>query len=565
MRTAIGLLALALLRLALDVGHLLGRPARYWNWEEAYNFTVAWYVWWAGLWDQALNLQAKAFCGGCSVVSALALPGIWLGGDELLAWKSVPLAWGVATLFAGFYALDRLVGRPAAWGWAALWAVPPMGVSELGLMAWGNHAESTLFVLLALGAYAAKRPLALGLALGLGLWFGRTSGYAWVLLPLWAWRSRVGLPWIAAGLATAALTFVPAARGDVGTYQMTLQSLLPGPDFVARITTLVGPEGLGARAWPDGHTSGAWLLVGAALGIAARPTVSVLGATVLFGLLFGGSDFVVPRVGNAAPLLNFRYHAPWLHLLLLLTAAGLGGVGWRRWLGALGVVCVLVPSALGQARTLAADPPTWVGSTPVIDHAHFAAVAIGRIDATRLAAAHSEDARTEATLRRMEGYLAARRVRGGATLEEERAKLAGAGLEGLGQGLGVEARTLAAWNARLGPEMGRGVGWNLGLALFERRERGPVDLGVYRQGLADGDACGACVAGGFALIATCRGATACLDALLTEEPEVVYGAGVACRAPGRPRAACEGLADRYGPTFAAGLDDAMAGTEVVFR
>ncbi len=631
MRNALGLTALVLVRLTLDLSHLLGRPARYWNWEEAYNFTVAWYVWWAGLWGQALDLQAKAFCGGCSVVSALALPGILLGGDELLAWKSVPLVWSAGTLIVGFFAVDRTVGRAAAWAFAVLFAVPPMGVSELGLMAWGNHSESTLFVLLALWAFAAREPLRLGLALGLGLWFCRTSGYAWVLVPMWgigAWWARrgegaraagapierpegglatpsaalatpssalatpsaalatpsAGLAAPSAGLAAqsaalllglsaALLTLLPAARGDVGTYQMSLTSLLPGPDVVPRLATLLTPLGLGARAWPDGHTSGGWLLAAAALGVLARPNVVVLTLTVLFAFLFGASDFVIPRMGNAAPLLNMRYHAPWLHLLLLLTACGLGGTGWRRWLGVAAVACALVPSGLAHLRTLRADPPEWVGSTPVIDHPHFAAVAIGRLDAERIATAKSPDRRVEATLRRMEGYLAARRVRAtrpdapGSTLEAEAAALTPAGREGLGQALLTDPSQLAAWNARFADltDVGRGMGWNVGLALLEGRRREPVELGRYSQGLPEGAPCGACVADGFALIANCRGSTSCLDVLETADAEVVYGAGVACRGPGRPRRACEALAERYGPTFAAGLDDAMAGTEGVFR
>ena len=239
----------AVVRVGNDAQRLLGNPTRYWNWEESYNAAVGYYAWTAGLWDQLLRLQQKSFCGGCTVVGLLAAPSLGMFGDHLWAWKLVPLAWTVATLFVGAGALKALVGDAAALAWLVLFAVPPPGVSELGLMAWGNHAESTIFVLGALWATARQRYGIAAFLLGFGVWFCRTSAYAaLVLVPLLSVRGgRAGAVRTLGGVALGLLPLaLPAAAGDAGGYDLGIGSLL-APDgwagVVARAHAVGTPLG----------------------------------------------------------------------------------------------------------------------------------------------------------------------------------------------------------------------------------------------------------------------------------------------------------------------------------
>lgn len=407
---------LVAVRFALDAVRLRADPDRFGNWEESYNAAVAYYAWHAGLWDQLLRLQYKAFCGGCTVMSTLAVPVLALGGDSFFVWKLVPMAWTVATLLAGAWALLPL-GRAPALAFLALMAVPPTGLSELGLMAWGNHVEGGLFVLLGLGLAARRHDLAAGVTLGLGVWFTRTTVYApIVLLPIALWRRSWRFP---LGLGLGALPLlVPVAGGDNGAYDLSVAGNLFPRGFatgLARLRELVEPARLVKRAWPTtshmGH-GGASLLAGAAIGallaVRRREALPILGFLVVFAFLFAASGFTISRTGPAAPLLNSRYFAPWLLLLVLVTAAGAGaGIaagGWRRVAGIVAMLSVLVPSVYGQRLVLRrldlfADP----GAFRAVDHARFGQVGLRRLDPARIAGASSSEPNVEAALRQVEG------------------------------------------------------------------------------------------------------------------------------------------------------------------
>ncbi|MSP56189.1 MAG: hypothetical protein EXR69_11395 [Myxococcales bacterium] len=433
----IALTALVLLRVALDTSRYLASPIRYWNWEDNYNAAVAWYAAHAGLWDQLLPLQYKAFCGGCTVEALIAAPLLGLGGDHIVLWKAVALLWTAATLVVGFHALSSYAGRRAGWAFAVLYAVPPLGLSDLSLMLWGNHNESMLFVLAGLGLVAGgRRPFAVGLVLGAGLWFSRTTIFAAVLLLPWALlrlrgrmerrprRRALRLLFLGLGVGLCPL-LLPAARGDWGTYTMSPMANLM-PHGLAEALSRAGPlwqvEPVATRLYVTlNHwtsAAGAWL---AAVGLALFATLldRTRGASrfilpamaLLFAVLYAVSGFPMTKMTLQGALMNMRYYAPWMLLLTAVCAASAGRVLW----GVPGAAAVLLMlgangAAWGESlRTLrsldlkAADLED-IWSTRAIHHGGFVGSALLRLSDDRLQTAASADARTDAGLRRMRGY-----------------------------------------------------------------------------------------------------------------------------------------------------------------
>ena len=554
------------LRAATDLARLLSDPSRYWNWEEAYNAGVAWYTWHAGLWDRLLDLQYKAFCGGCTVVSVVAAPVLGLGGDHLLLWKLVPLAWSLATMTVGWLAVGRHAGRGAAWTFAALFALPPLGFGDLGLMAWANHTEGLLFVFGALLLYEAGPPWALGLVLGLGLWFARSTvvaplvvGVAAALGPGRTNRERVLL--VAGFLVGVSPGWLPAAQGDWGYYDMSPQAnLLPGGwgELMRRVTPLLTPEGLGARlyaglmamepaaiGWGFGVVGA--LVVLAADGLGGRRRWLVPLMALGFLVAYGVSGFPVSQFRPRGPLLNMRYAGPWMGLLLATVAVSAGSWlsrgGWRRWVGALVVGFAWGPSLGAQVRVLLdARPTSEAWEAPAVHHHRFGWIATWRLDDTRLDAASSTDPATEAGLRRMRGYRAAARVHegkgewevvvgeldalpsGGETALTAFAQALTDPIGGWAE-LSASNQRLAAMPPARARVIGEGMAWNL---LFGVSSGAPPlpgtrpvpamggdrvalararveELGALaRAGLAEGQPCAACLAVGPAALDVCR-------------------------------------------------------------
>lgn len=443
----IALTALVLLRVTLDASRYLASPIRYWNWEDNYNAAVAWYAVHAGLWDQLLPLQYKAFCGGCTVEAIVAAPLFALGGDHIVLWKSVALVWTAATLVTGFHALSIHAGRRAGWAFAVLYAVPPLGLSDLSLMLWGNHNESMLFVLAGLGLVAGLRPpsqpgrpggrpFAAGLVLGAGLWFARTTVFAVAILLPWAvfllrrtmarTPRRRGLRGLGLGLALGlSPTLLPAARGDWGTYRMSpLANLLPHglPEALARAEPLWQLEPVATRLFVTlNHwtpAAGAWLgaialaLLATLLDRSRGASRFVLPAmTLLFALLYAVSGFPITKMTPQGALMNMRYYAPWMLILTAVCAAGAGRVLW----GAPGAAAVLLMlgangaawlESLGALKSLDVTSvdlkDAW--ATRAIHHGGFVGSSLLRLSDDRLSTASSRDVRTDAALRRMRGY-----------------------------------------------------------------------------------------------------------------------------------------------------------------
>ncbi len=561
LRTLALVVVLVALRLGLDASRLAANPRAYWNAEEAHTAGVAWYAWHAGMWDQLLNLQYKSFCGGCTVLGVLGAPVLGVAGDSFLAWKGIALAWTAATLCGTFVAVDRGIGRAAAWGSLVLLAVAPVGLSDVSLMLWGNHSESALFV--AIGVWLSVRLgvtgtggvggwAALGLWLGVSFWFTRTFAYAAVvLIPLALWamtrdsRGRpaaIRIPAFGLGLAAGAgLMAVPAARGDAGYYDLSVRANL----FASGVHAgLLRGRGLFDADVLAGHlfrtldgmvveTAG-WL-VGAAIAacflLFRRPSggrvwVAIAGA---FAFFYCASAFPIADVGGHAGVIHTRYDAPWFYVLLVIggVAAGVGieQGGGRRALGVAVAVLMLGPSLAGWARSLrTAHLTPGITEIAAVNHADFASVAVWRFDDARLASAHSADAKTESWLRRMEGYRAAAAAKDGRVVLEGDVFRMGseAAIEGFAQ-----ATTLPElWDATSGlnadattAAQGRGMAWNLGFGLVDQdkgrarpRDRSPANAARavadtvrrLRAGLSPDQPCRLCAAAGLAAIENCR-------------------------------------------------------------
>ena len=529
--TTVGVVSVLVgLRVLLDFTRLASNPRAYWNAEEAHTAGVAWYVWHAGLWDQLLNLQYKSFCGGCTVFAVIGAPVIGWGGDNFALWKGIALMWTGLTLIAAFVAVDLSAGRAAAWGALVALAVPPVGLSDVSLMLWGNHSESALWVAVAMallgptGRVRAGRAFALGVWLGASLWFTRTSLYAVVVIAgvsSWramgggnAWRARApGLLAPLAGIALgASLLLVPAANGDAGYYDLSLLANVFPHGLAAaaeRGSALVRPATLAAHLFRSlggmGGLTTLWLLgvaAGACFAVAAPSARRVLpwvALMLVFWLLYSMSGVPVSDVGPHAGVIHSRYQAPWMFLLLVLGGAAAGeGIrtgGAARGFG-VGIALALgVPSVIGWAASLrTAHITPGLLDIAAVNHSDFAHIAAWRMPEDRVAGAlaapalHRTDAGgaegqrvTRSWLGRMQGYRAAQ-VGGANSADLDVLNRLGsdAAVEGFAEAL-TDPRSpwpsLRDLNlAALPPAYGRGVGFSLGLGYLEEasaRGRGP--------------------------------------------------------------------------------------------
>ncbi len=571
-------------RVLLGAARFNAAPFRFVNVEESYNATVAWMLGHAPVWELVPELQYRSFCGGCTVVSLLGVPALLLGGDALWAWKAVAVLWAAATLLVGFFAADRLLGRPAAWAWVALSCVPPVGALDLSLMLWGNHQESGLFVLAALWAFAARRGLALGLALGLGLWFARTSAYAMVILAPTALASLRGqrVPLLAGLALGAAPILVDAGGGDSGWYRFG-DALGGDPAaLLKRATTLLSPAALGARLWlpaRDAAPLGAlWLVLGmggAGLALVSRNR-SILALQAAWVAAYCGTNFPIFLVSARVPVNNIRYHAPWALLLALGVAVGFGAAwqrGWRRS-AAVGLAVLLAGNVVMLERLdWRGDPRAW--QAPVADLAGFALTVAPRLESGDLGRA--ADPRADRVLRRLRGLRLGRELGGRDAVE------AAGGDPIVRSGVGeVWANCSMVWiydlvlrevplSARR--DVGRGMALTLGLCAMPNGNT----LDDFAPLMAEGGGVLASVAGP-ALVAQCGGPAepdvagvgACLArrlALLPPEqaPEAAFGCGRAWFGSLRNPddiGLMEASVGAYGPDVRAGAEDVAAGSGV---
>lgn len=535
--------ALLLLRLALDLRVLWADPLRFVHWEEAWNATAGRVAWATGRPDLLLAMQNKAFCGGCSVVGALGGAAVEVGGDRLIAWKTVPLAWTAVTLLLAWLLFRRAVGERGAWAGLLLLALPTRGLQELSLMAWGNHAESGLWVLAALLAALTGPAWLAGLLVGLGTWFCRTSLYGGVVaLAMALWRAPRRAPLALTGLAIGLLPLLlPQGAEDVGTYD--LAALSPPGQWAVRAAALLSPTALSVHMLPGHPTLVAAVLaaglLGAALGIVRALRQRCVGpglpALLLAGFLAGWTLQGTPLPPSTAggSLVDARYLAPWF--LLLPLGAAVAGPGWRRLL----LLPALVAGLTSQLYLAggSADPTR----LPATDLSTWARVAAERLPLDRIPQrAHSAPA--ERALAHARGLsLGLDLARRGGDWVTAAADLPEAVCTGLGQGLvdhpWTEAelarahRGLAQLDPRRAQAVGRGMALNLAFDIGRRAR----DLDAQLELLATGRTADAparlAAAAARSLVGACRGPPGpCLADRLSgrdrdEAVELAWGAG----------------------------------------
>ncbi|GDX83153.1 hypothetical protein LBMAG42_49640 [Deltaproteobacteria bacterium] len=455
-------LSLVLVAMALRAGgdsvRFAADPARYRDGEELLSASAGLFLWHTGWWSHTLDLQYKAFCGGCTVHSVTAAALLGLGGDSFRWWKVVPEVWSLVQLPLAFLALRALfpgrLGVGAGYAALALLALPPLGASDVGLMAWGNHAESGVFVLgaLALVPSAGGTWLWAGLVAGLGVWFCRTTAYVLPLLFLLAGRGGARL--LVGVFIGASPILLPAGRGEVGAYDAGLTGHEVGA-IVSRLESLVRPEVVATRLWPGvreaGPLSGTWLLAaGAAVAAGGRRTWPVLVLAATFALGFAFADVDIPHRGGK--VMNLRYHAPWFLIVPLLVAAAIGvSEGWRRRVAVGALALMLAANGAGRARGYA--PPASASVGPTDGFRDFVSVGL-RFAPEELSVVHAADPEIEAVARRMEGFALGASVLRGERSREAAARAAPPDvLAGLGAVLAAaDPAGTAAWAAKLPPD-----------------------------------------------------------------------------------------------------------------
>jgi 4-amino-4-deoxy-L-arabinose transferase-like glycosyltransferase len=369
--------ALAALYALIFALRFLLEPGGFFEIEEASQATAA-LLWFRDpSLDSLLRLQYASWCGGCSAELLAAGPLLVLADGALVAWKLVPLSFGLIILLLAWGLTWRAAGRaPAAWV-GLLWILAPSHVALNRMHAWGNHFESGALVLSALWLWlrwldggSRRVAFALGLLGGLGFWFCYSTAFALPVLvvlglalrpralvralPLGLLGAALGsLPWLLSQWRLRALGLLPEGQGWLALYGSEPTALLTrGPELGTRLSDVVGPgfwrvsvgEAFGGLALPVGFALAALSLLAvlaclprssswraAAREAPWRRALPVAAAVlVLVYLLI--NLLVRPPFLLEGPFLDskaLRYHTlihPLQALCLALLAAGL----WRR-------------------------------------------------------------------------------------------------------------------------------------------------------------------------------------------------------------------------------------------
>ncbi len=311
--------------------------------EEMYNASHALELTRGHLTD-ALTLQYRSFCGGCTLDALLGaalfsvLPPIWL------VWKLVPIGLTVALILAGVTALSRRQGIAAGWMLGALVVLPAFSFAALSLIAWGNHYESGVIaagaLLLVTGRLSGGRLVLLGALLIGGVWVGLSGLFAlpaalvWLLTRLARGEARpTRLLWLLPGALLGALPLLlqhlsgHALLGEIYGGGEARPSLSHVPDQLLtllhprQLAGLLGAPGLPWLALPFAAS----LLVCA--GLALRRGPATARAALLFvacwsGIyLLSGFNIPVPPSPQIPTPAALRYLVPIYPTLVILLAS----------------------------------------------------------------------------------------------------------------------------------------------------------------------------------------------------------------------------------------------------
>jgi len=379
------------------------------HWEEAINARAG-VLFACGHLDRIWNLQYQPFCGGCTADALLGAGLFSVLAPTVQTFKSIPAAFHVALLAAGAGLAWRAAGGRGALVFLGLLLGTPAVFRKLGLIAWGNHAESMVFPVLA--AWLLSRPGAsrhsarwaalAGLVAGIGAWYCYTAAHALpVLLALALWRPRgwragaaflggvaVGMvPWWAYLVRQPALleTLAPPATAHLLPRPAEVFTYFAGPALVRDLWHGVGSRGWGAVVGGT-YWYGLWALALLGLVAVARaalardarggipgadPTAAraaltygplALGA-LLAAYLWRHGAWYGPGGHLSTNFLGLRHLSPLLPTLALCAAATQAPGTWRPVrAGALVLAVVLGAGGFGL-RTLEwrGQPDHWTG------------------------------------------------------------------------------------------------------------------------------------------------------------------------------------------------------------
>ena len=349
--------------------------------EERYNAGHAWLLAHGHLAD-IFRLQYRDFCGGCTVVAALAAPLFAVLPPTFFVWKLLAVGlYGLCGL-GGVVALSRIGSPRAARVLGLLWLLPPWNFLRLSLLSWGNHLECGLLGLGMISALLCGRARLAGLLGGLGLWVGFSMGplLAGLLGALLVVRDGARLRAMAPGLLLAPLAWLgqwlSAGTHPFGTIYVegeSTPSLLRGPAKLASLlapTQVAGLFGL-PRAELGAPVGFAYLLaLGAALWLLWRGRergAGYLGAALLGGWLLAylvvGFTLEQPPWPQVASPAGLRYAAPLYPALALVFAVAAASLrGWR-------LAVLLAPPVLSGllARAASLTAPFPSGFSFVLD------------------------------------------------------------------------------------------------------------------------------------------------------------------------------------------------------
>ncbi|MBN94747.1 MAG: hypothetical protein CL928_11860 [Deltaproteobacteria bacterium] len=400
--------------------------------EEMYNAGQAWMIS-EGYLGELFRLQYRDYCGGCSLDAVLGAGIFSVLGRSWLAWKAVPLLFLVAVTVVGSRGLYRLAGRPAAWAFVLLLALPPRAWMFLSVIAWGNHYEAGCVALcglvLLLGLERAEagptpRVLLAGAVLGLAAWIGFSGLFALlaaVLFLILSGRARV-VPKLLAG---AALGLAPWAVQWWSTGQhpfVTVYESGESAPSLARVpyklSTLLRPRQL-VGLFGSPHTAVGWWL-----GWVWAGALSVAGLTAAIGsysaqkdrwrdafratLLFLTSWLAIycvvrfqvydPPPPEIAYPTSMRYGAPLYPLAFFLLSLAVGYF-WSSGRRALAIFLLIGPLASGGlARWESVQSPFPAASLQgleAVDWEHFRPGFGYRISPAALGRAPSSDQRAQ--------------------------------------------------------------------------------------------------------------------------------------------------------------------------